>query len=46
MAGKRRGHGEGSIYQDSNNRWRAVVDFGWKNGNVPVALQWREYLGI
>src|SRR5919202_916436 len=32
MAGKRRGHGEGSIYQDSAGRWRAVVDFGWKQG--------------
>ena len=25
---------------------RAFHDFVWKNGNVPVALQWREYLGI
>jgi integrase len=32
MAGKRRGHGEGSIYQDAQERWRAVVDLGWVNG--------------
>src|SRR5215212_6464597 len=32
MAGKRRGHGEGSIYKDSAGRWRAVVDLGWQNG--------------
>ena len=25
---------------------RAFHDFVWKNGNVPVALQCREYLGI
>ena len=25
---------------------RAFHDFVWKNGNVPVALQWRRYLGI
>src|SRR4051812_1061999 len=32
MAGKRRGHGEGSIYQGNDGRWRAVVDLGWQNG--------------
>src|SRR3954465_15435370 len=32
MAGKRRGHGEGSIYKDSAGRWRGVVDLGWQNG--------------
>src|SRR3954464_15077501 len=32
MAGKRRGNGEGSIYQDTAGRWRAVVDLGWQAG--------------
>ena len=30
-AGKR-GNGEGSIYQDSDGRWRSVVDLGWRDG--------------
>ncbi len=29
---KRRGNGEGSIYKDSDNRWRAQVDCGCSNG--------------
>jgi integrase len=32
MAGKRRGQGEGSIFQAQDGRWRAVVDLGWQNG--------------
>lgn len=28
---KRRGNGEGSIYQDSDGRWRGVVDWGFEN---------------
>ncbi len=30
--GKRRGHGEGAIYQTADGRWRAVADLGWSNG--------------
>jgi integrase len=30
--GKRRGHGEGSIYQLPDGRWRGAVDLGWLNG--------------
>jgi integrase len=29
---KRRGRGEGSIYQLPNGKWRGVVDLGWSNG--------------
>ncbi len=32
MTGKRRGHGEGSIYQLPNGKYRGVVDLGWANG--------------
>ncbi|RZU51596.1 site-specific recombinase XerD [Krasilnikovia cinnamomea] len=32
MTGKRRGHGEGSIYQLPDGRWRGAVDLGWLNG--------------
>ncbi|GAA2510109.1 site-specific integrase [Pilimelia columellifera] len=32
MSGKRRGRGEGSIYQLTDGRWRGVVDLGWSNG--------------
>jgi integrase len=28
----RRGSGEGSIYQDADGRWRAIVDLGWQDG--------------
>lgn len=28
----RRGHGEGSIYQAANGKWRAAVDLGWQDG--------------
>jgi integrase len=28
----RRGHGEGSIYQDKDGRWRGYVDLGYVNG--------------
>ena len=28
----KRGNGEGSIYQDNDGRWRAVVDLGWRRG--------------
>src|SRR5947209_3543077 len=28
----RRGNGEGSIYEDSDGRWRAVVHCGYHNG--------------
>jgi hypothetical protein len=27
---KRRGHGEGSIYQLPDGRWRAAVSLGWR----------------
>jgi integrase len=30
--GKRRGNREGSIYQDGDGRWRAVMDCGFRNG--------------
>ena len=30
--GKRRGQGEGAIYQTADGRWRAVADLGWSNG--------------
>ena len=29
---KRRGHGEGAIYQRSDGRWVASVDLGWEAG--------------
>lgn len=29
---KRRGHGEGSIYQRKDGRWAATVDLGWQDG--------------
>lgn len=29
---KRRGHGEGSIYQRQDGRWAATVDLGWHDG--------------
>lgn len=29
---KRRGHGEGSIYQRKDGRWAAAVDLGWTDG--------------
>lgn len=35
MAGRprrRRGHGEGSVYQAPDGRWRGVVDLGWQDG--------------
>lgn len=32
MSGKRRGHGEGSIYQLPDGRWRGALDLGWHNG--------------
>ncbi|GAB7193396.1 site-specific integrase [Kineococcus sp. NUM-3379] len=33
MAGRgRRGHGEGSIFQTADGRWRASVDLGWHDG--------------
>src|SRR5205814_4546074 len=32
MSTKRRGHGEGSIYQLPDGRFRGVVDLGWVNG--------------
>jgi integrase len=28
----RRGHGEGSVFQLSDGRWRAMVDLGWVDG--------------
>src|SRR5674536_290323 len=28
----KRGSGEGSIYRDSDGRWRAGVDLGWRDG--------------
>jgi hypothetical protein len=30
--GKRRGHGEGSIFQRADGRWTASVDLGFVNG--------------
>lgn len=30
--GKRRGHGEGSIYQRKDGRWAGVLDLGWVAG--------------
>jgi integrase len=32
MAGKKRNRGEGSIFQRTDGRWCAQVDFGWQNG--------------
>src|SRR5438477_2779310 len=32
MAGKRRGHGEGSIYKTADGRWRGMLDLGWQGG--------------
>lgn len=32
MSGKRRGHGEGTIYQLPDGRFRAAIDLGWSNG--------------
>ena len=32
MTGRRRGHGEGSIYRRSDGRWVAVLDLGWRDG--------------
>jgi integrase len=29
---KRRGHGEGSVYQRADGRWAATVDLGWHGG--------------
>ena len=29
---KRRGHGEGSIYQRKDGRWTGAVDMGWRDG--------------
>lgn len=29
---KRRGQGEGSLYQQPDGRWRAQVDLGWQDG--------------
>lgn len=29
---KRRGHGEGSIYQRTDGRWVAALDLGWSGG--------------
>jgi integrase len=30
--GRRRGQGEGSIYQRDDGRWAAIVDLGWQDG--------------
>ena len=32
MTGRRRGHGEGSVYRRSDGRWVAVLDLGWRGG--------------
>lgn len=32
MAKRRRGHGDGSIYQRKDGLWAAVLDLGWSNG--------------
>lgn len=32
MTGRRRGHGEGSVFQRADGRWSAVLDLGWANG--------------
>jgi integrase len=32
VTGRRRGHGEGSIYRRSDGRWVAVLDLGWRDG--------------
>ncbi len=29
---KRRGHGEGSLYQRDDGSWRAMIDLGWHDG--------------
>jgi integrase len=31
-AKRRRGHGEGAIYQRENGRWAGAIDLGWKDG--------------
>ena len=30
--GKRRGAGEGTVYQAPDGRWRGAVDLGWHDG--------------
>ena len=32
MSGRRRGHGEGAIYQRPDGRWTAAVELGWQGG--------------
>jgi integrase len=32
VTGRRRGHGEGSVYRRSDGRWVAVLDLGWRDG--------------
>jgi integrase len=32
VTGRRRGHGEGSIFRRSDGRWVAVLDLGWREG--------------
>jgi integrase len=32
VSGRRRGHGEGSVYRTSDGRWRGAIDLGWQNG--------------
>ena len=29
---KRRGHGEGTLYQRADGHWRAMLDLGWRDG--------------
>lgn len=32
MSGKRRSHGEGSVFRRQDGRWRGVLDLGWIDG--------------
>lgn len=38
---KRRGQGEGSIYQMKDGRWRAAVSLGWKNNTTEGNVVWK-----
>ena len=42
---KRRGHGEGSIYELPDGRWRAAVSLGWREGKDGQPI-WRRKIVI
>jgi integrase len=41
---KRRGNGEGSIYQDSQNRWRGAITIGYRTNKNGAGTQIRKVL--